>query len=188
MWNLKLFTVVFLREDKNHDMQQVAAFESRMFEIISDKIPHPILHWQRCGEQFQSQFCNTECMRANKKFWSTKHNLGVLRSPWRQKHFRYNRLDHQVCLHVGYDKSSWRCPLCCWCCQLVVHCTRIYREVQILCHWEFPWNWPSSSRRSNRITHERYNEDAQHMKYWERSSCSESDLHWMHTNNVWEMF
>ena len=73
--------VVFLSDDKDHDAQQATGFEQRMFQIICNKIPHPILHWQRwsdgCGEQFHSQFCNTECSRANKRFglqsttWST---------------------------------------------------------------------------------------------------------------------
>ena len=36
--------VVFLSDDKDHDAQQVTAFEQRMLQIICNKIPHPILH------------------------------------------------------------------------------------------------------------------------------------------------
>ena len=64
--------VVFISDDKNHDVQQVAAFEERMFEVARLKIPHPVRHWQRwtdgCGEQFRSRFTNSYCMEANKRF------------------------------------------------------------------------------------------------------------------------
>ena len=38
--------VIFIRDDKKHNMHQVAAFEKRMFEIIRENIPHPINHCQ----------------------------------------------------------------------------------------------------------------------------------------------
>ena len=71
--------VVFLSDDKKHDLQQVASFEKRMFEIVRSLIPHPVLKWQRwtdgCGEQFRSRFCNSDCLKANEKF-------GLEKSSW----------------------------------------------------------------------------------------------------------
>ena len=53
-------------------MQQVHAFERRMFEILCSKIPHEINYWQRwadgCSGQFRSQFCNASCIRAKDDF------------------------------------------------------------------------------------------------------------------------
>ena len=42
---LKKGGIVFISDDKKHDMQQVHAFEKRMFEIIRQNVPHPINHW-----------------------------------------------------------------------------------------------------------------------------------------------
>ena len=59
--------IVFLSDDKVHDMQQVSAFEMRMFKILRAKIPHDVFNWQRwsdgAGHEFRSQFCNAELMR-----------------------------------------------------------------------------------------------------------------------------
>ena len=62
--------IVFVSDDKLHDMQQVSAFEERMFEIIRSKIPHEIVSWQRwtdgAGHEFRSRFCNSELIRLKK--------------------------------------------------------------------------------------------------------------------------
>ena len=64
--------IIFISDDKKHDMQQVHAFERRMFEILCSKIPHEINYWQRwadgCSGQFRSQFCNASCIRAKDDF------------------------------------------------------------------------------------------------------------------------
>ena len=55
---------------KFHDMQQVSAFEERMFEILREKIPHEIISWQRwtdgAGHEFRSRFCNAELLKLKK--------------------------------------------------------------------------------------------------------------------------
>ena len=63
--------IIFLSDDKIHDMQQVSAFEERMFEIMRDKIPHQIVNWQRwtdgAGHEFRSRFCNGEVVKLKEK-------------------------------------------------------------------------------------------------------------------------
>lgn len=68
--------IVFLSDDKIHDMQQVSAFEMRMFEILRAKIPHDVTNWQRwsdgAGHEFRSQFCNAELMRLKNELGLTQ--------------------------------------------------------------------------------------------------------------------
>lgn len=63
--------IVFISDDKLHDFQQVSRFEERMFQILRDKVPHQIHHWQRwsdgCGHQFRSRFCNAEIQKIQKR-------------------------------------------------------------------------------------------------------------------------
>ena len=69
---LKKGGIIFISDDKKHDMQQVKAFEKRMFEIARGKVPHPINHWQRwsdgCSCQFRSEFCNACCAQSCNEF------------------------------------------------------------------------------------------------------------------------
>ena len=69
---LKKGGIIFISDDKKHDMQQVKAFEKRMFEIARGVIPHPINHWQRwsdgCSSQFRSEFCNAFCAQSCNEF------------------------------------------------------------------------------------------------------------------------
>ena len=63
--------IVFISDDKVHDLQQVAAFEKRAFEIIREELPFKqIDYWQRwadaCAAQFRSRYCNGKLKSACK--------------------------------------------------------------------------------------------------------------------------
>ena len=70
--NIKKGAITFLSEDKEHSHQQVAAFEKRMFEIIREKISHPIRNWIRfsdgCGAQFKSGYAVADLFRTKESF------------------------------------------------------------------------------------------------------------------------
>ena len=63
--------IVFLSEDKNHDYQQVEAFEERAFEIFREKIRPNIKNWKRfsdgCGSQFWSRFVAADMVKMRTK-------------------------------------------------------------------------------------------------------------------------
>ena len=63
--------IVFMSEDKNHDYQQVEAFEARAFEIFREKIRPNIKHRKRfsngCGSQFWSRFVAADMVKMHSK-------------------------------------------------------------------------------------------------------------------------
>ena len=59
---------VFLSDDKQHDHQQVRAFEKEAFRLFREDTGINVVNWARftdgCGAQFRSQYCNGDLMKA----------------------------------------------------------------------------------------------------------------------------
>ena len=70
--NIKKGAITFFSEEKEHSHQHFAAFEKRMFEIIREKISHPIRNWIRfsdgCGAQFKSGYAVADLFRTKESF------------------------------------------------------------------------------------------------------------------------
>ena len=72
--DLRKGVITFISDDKLHDLQQVRAFEKRMFDMLRNDLKLTINHWQRwsdgCSAQFKSQFVNADLRKAKNDFQS----------------------------------------------------------------------------------------------------------------------